>query len=236
MEIVKLGSIYLDGVIQTPGFDCGDSAEISFGDTVSGQEISWVRLKSGLLIADRCVCTDISWEQLDNQGLVFGTPIQIDGQFYLCRCLKVGAEKGIPNEWDAALDEAGEANNLWHWSNVCFWGQETSGYNASYHAVRGYGSARLWLSNGTTYRTVDVGFRPALEPLSASCSPDTLMGKLTKAYCPGSVTIEGILVDFNDYDVVLRPSSSLPADCPWATKEDCNVIIGRDNIIWLKES
>ena len=238
MEIVKLGSIYLDGVIQTPGFDCCDSAEISFGDTVPDQEIRWVRLKSGLLIADRCVCTNISWEQLDNQGLVFGTPVQIDGQFYLCRCLTADAENGVLNEWDAALDEIGEDNEIWHWEGQFFWGQEISSYKASYRAVRGYYSARYWNHYyRATYRNVSVGFRPALEPLgSEPCSPDTLMGRSAKAYCPGSVTIEGCLVDFSDYDVVLKSSSSLPTDCSWATKEDYNVIISRDNIIWLKES
>ena len=237
MEIVNLGSIYLGGTVQTPGFDCGESESISLGDTAPGREIHWVKLQSGLLIADRCVCTGVSWKQLNEKSFVFGTPITIDGETYWCRCLKVGVKEDDPNEWDAALDEAGEDNTLWHWKNEYFWGQETSKYVASNRACRGCYSARFWNNYTASHRFVNVGFRPALESLgSVPCSPDTLMGKAIKAYFPGGATIEGLLVDFSDYDIVLRSSTQPFADFPRAMKDGCNLVVSRENIIWLKET
>lgn len=235
MELIKLGSIRLSNEVQIPGFNCCDDVEISFGDTVPGQEIQWIKLQSGLLVADRCVCIGISWEQLNAKGFVFGAPITIDGEIYLCRSLRVGAKEDEPNEWDAALDEVGEGNELWHWKNRSFWGQETPEHVAS-HVLRGCFSARDWDYFSEYYWHVPLGFRPALEYLgSVSGSPDTLVGKEIKAYCSNGVTIEGRLVEHSDYDAVLAASSPVPANCPWITKEGRNIIVDRRNIIWLKK-
>ena len=236
MKKIVMGSICLAGVAQMPGFDCDGSADISFGDTVPGQELQWIKLKNGLLIADRCVCTNISWEQLDKKGFVLGTPITIEGEAYWCRCLQVGSEEGEINEWDSALDGTGEDNNLWHWEGAYFWGQEISKRSASSRAVRGWVSARYWNYYNASSRIVGVGFRPALEYLgSEPCSPDTLLDKMVKAYCSGGVIIEGRLVDFSDYDITFEHNYPTFANYPWATKEGRNIIISRENIIGLKE-
>lgn len=73
MEKIMLGTVYLNGEPREPGV-LYNSGQIRLGESVPGKEIQWVRLSSGLLIADRCVCNQISWEQLHTQGLVFGTP------------------------------------------------------------------------------------------------------------------------------------------------------------------
>ena len=240
-KIEKLGSLYFNGLPQKVGV-AYNGEQISFGDSTPGQEISWVRMQSGLLVADRCVCTNISWEDLDKEGFVFGALVTINGETYLCRCLKVGAKKGETNEWDAALDETGEGNDLWHWENKYFWGQETLEQEVSlergalFRADRGYHSARFWSINFATGRYADVGFRPALEYLgSEPCPPDTLLGKKVRVYGLDGVTIEGRLVDFSDYDVTLEDNLPMFANCPWITKEGRNIIIDRENITWLKE-
>lgn len=124
-EVIEIGTLYFDGRPQKVGVKY-NGERLSLGPTVPGKAIQWVKA-NGLLIADRCVCTQISWGELDFIGLVFGTIIQIDGRWYLCRCLKVGAEGGVPNEWDAILEKVGESNDLWHWKDAFFWGQETLG-------------------------------------------------------------------------------------------------------------
>lgn len=236
MEKIAMGGIYLAGTAQMPGFDCGSSADISFGDAVPGRELQWVKLKDGLLVADRCACTNISWNQLHEKGFVFGAPITIDDKTYLCRCLRVGAKEGEPNEWDSALDEAGEDDDLWHWDRRYFWGQEASKDWASHRAVRGYYSARFWRDSTATYRLVDVGFRPILEYLGSNpCSLDTLLGKKVKVYSPGGVAAEGYLADFSDYDILLKSNSPVVTDHPWITKEGSDIIVARENIVWLKE-
>ena len=163
-----MGSMYFNGVPAAVG-DKYDGQKLTIGDTVPGKEITWVEV-NGLLIADRCICTYISAECLDDLGFTAGRAITIDGQQYLCRLLKVGTEQNVPNEWDAALDATSDENDLWHWEDAFFWGQEPDKGSPADHALRGYHSARYWYSPLASHRGVRVGFRPVLEPLG----PDTL--------------------------------------------------------------
>lgn len=233
-KIVELGTLYVGGQPVEPGA-LYNGKGLSFGDTCPGMELQWVD-DCGLLVSDRTICTNITWEQLDQKGLVFGAPVQIDGKSYLCRCLKVGSKEGIPNEWDALLDKYGENDDLWHWEYQRFWGQETISRPDLPHPIRGGVLARFWCWDKATYQSVDLGFRPALEYLgSEPCPPDTLVGKKAKAYCSDGVTIEGYLVSFSDYDVMLDVSSLAPPSCSRAIREGHNIIVDRENIIWLKE-
>ncbi len=159
----KFGSLYFDGQPVDVGSRY-DEEVITFGDTVPGKEITWVEV-NGLLIADRCVCVNISWLQLSQMGYTFGREVTIDGRKYLCRLLKVGAAPETPNEWDDALDATTEDNAIWHWKNCFFWGQETDKAYTFSRAVRGCSSARYWSNRTASYRRVYVGFRPALVPL-----------------------------------------------------------------------
>ena len=90
---------------------------------------------------------------------------------FRCRLLRVGNTSGAPNEWDDILDITGEDDDLWHWKDMYFWGQEVSTYGPSSRAVRGWVSARYWDYYNATYRIVYVGFRPALEPLDTGTLP-----------------------------------------------------------------
>ncbi len=163
-----MGSLYFDDHPTTVGSRY-DGQELTIGNTVPGKEITWVDV-NGLLIADRCVCLRINAEQLDGLRFTAGKTISIDGQRYLCRLLKVGAERDVPNEWDAALDATSEDDKLWHWKDAFFWGQEPVKGWAAIRTLRGDNSARRWRYFSASYRNVLVGFRPALEPLR----PDTL--------------------------------------------------------------
>lgn len=234
MEKIMLGTMYLNGEPREPGV-LYNSEQIRLGESVPGKEIQWVRLSSGLLIADRCVCTQISWEQLHTQGLVFGTPFQIDGKWYLCRCLKVGAKRGDPNEWDAALDETDEGNEIWHWDDWYSWGQEAT-FSGLSRAVRGCRSARRWDRTSASNRDVLLGFRPALEPLApAPLDYGPMVGTEITFIGLDSETISGKLAHFTDYDLVLEAASSLPDVCKWAIPDGERVIIDRASVAWLRE-
>lgn len=230
--IVSMGSLYFNGEAQAVGVSYNGET-ISFEDTVPGKEIQWVNV-NGLLIADRCLCNNISWEQLNALGLVLGSIIRIDGEFYFCRCLKVGAKEGDPNEWDTALDVAGDSNELWHWNRQFFWGQETTN-STSYRGVRGYHSARRWRYGTASLRHVGVGFRPALEPLDTKpCPPDSLIGKEVRIYGPGWAALEGCLLDADDYDLILRPTSIVPEGCSWVCWDGSQLTVDRASVSWLK--
>mgnify|MGYP007020629093 CR=1 FL=1 len=204
VHTLKLGSLYLDEKPVTSCAEYRSGQTISFGAATPSKTISWVPV-NGLLIADRCLLTDISWDDIEAQGLVFGREIELCGFRFRARLLKVGNSEGVPNEWDAALDVVGENDDLWHWEDMFFWGQETVLTDASSRAYRGYRSARLWSWNNSSYRYATLGFRPALEPLATV--PTTLkLGQDVLAIGKDGAVV-GKLMDATTYDLVIQPNA-----------------------------
>lgn len=124
-DIFKFGTLCLNGeakhIPRRPTSD-GDIPQydkisrISIQSVERGENISWIKPHGvNLLIADRALLGNISWKDLDKNGFVTGRTILLDGCFFHCRLLRTGEYKDVPNEWDKALDEAGEDNGLWHW-------------------------------------------------------------------------------------------------------------------------
>ena len=165
-NIIGMGSLYLDGCPAEIGSKYNPGQAISIGETAQGKEIHWV-VVNDMLIADRCILTEVSWDDLDAQSLVFGKGVSIGGFSFTARLLQGGTKEDAPNEWDSALDTVGEDNSLWHWEDMFFWGQEAATGTASSRARRGYYSARYYTYNSSSSRTVLVGFRPALVPLAS---------------------------------------------------------------------
>lgn len=193
--IVKLGTLLLDGICNAPGSEYRPNQEISFG---LGKDLRWV-VVNGLLIADRSLLVNISWDDLNRQNLVFGKPVTINGQQFLCRLLKIGDSDTVPNEWDSALEMTNEEDSLWHWSQAFFWGMEN--IQSSYHPYRGCSSARCWSWNIASSRSALIGFRPALEPLPA----EQLAAGDRVCAIGGQSALYGKILEFTDYDIVLRP-------------------------------
>ena len=202
VHTLKLGGLYLDEKPVTSCAEYRSGQAISFGEAVSDKAISWVPV-NGLLIADRCLLTSISWSDLDAQNLVFGKEIKIQGFQFRSRLLKVGNADRVPNEWDTALDIVGDNDNLWYWKNILFWGQETVG-NASSRASRGYSSARYWTWDDSSYRHARLGFRPVLETLHADHSALRPSQEILVIGHEGCVV--GKLIEKTQYDLVLRPN------------------------------
>lgn len=145
----------------------GTDFEIS--DTVAGKEITWLKL-GDIWVCDRNILQGISWETLNEKGLVFGKEVEIDGDKYKLRILtgSNGNDYGesCDNEWDRLMDEYNEDNDLLHYDNMYSWCQETDCDYSSYRSLRGYFSARYCGSNGATYTYASFGWRPALEKLN----------------------------------------------------------------------
>ncbi len=131
-----------------------------------------------LFIANYNVTHTVSWNDLNTAGLLFGKDYAGGGVNYTLRAPSVGSdhigggdiERGTPqsNEWDAVLDK--NSGYIKNWNGIYSWGQDTTRYNSSHRAVRGYSSARFWLYLTATNSGPYVGFRPVLEVLN----PDTL--------------------------------------------------------------
>lgn len=119
-----------------------------------------------------------------------------------------------------------------------FLGQENEKNMASNRAVRGYLSARGWGLINATYRSVNVGFRPVLEPLPPEpLVSEPLIGANLEIYGQGYM-FDGKLVDFSDYDLIISPPGGICSaedKCGWASMVGDNVVIDRSAITWMKE-
>lgn len=194
------------------------------------KEIGWVAV-NGLLIADQCLLTNVSWDDLDVQGLVFGKEVTVQGLRFKIRLLKVGSKEDVPNEWDAALDAVGEDDTLWHWDHKFFWGQEPVSGSVSNRAIRGYYSARVYNWSPSSDRYAGYGFRPALEPLPTD--PSAIRHSQEALVIGRAGAVAGSLIDATAYDLVIQPNADgLIGEVSFAAKmQDGTLAVDRSGII-----
>lgn len=229
-NIIKLGSLFLDGRPVETGMQYVPSQTIEVGEMTPSKEIGWVAV-NGLLIADQCLLTNVSWDDLDVQGLVFGKEVTVQGLRFKIRLLKVGSKEDVPNEWDAALDAVGEDDTLWHWDHKFFWGQEPVSGSVSPRARRGCSSARYWNTRSSGARVVGVGFRPALEPLPTD--PSAIRHSQEALVIGRAGAVAGSLIDATAYDLVIQPNADgLIGEVSFAAKmQDGTLAVDRSGII-----
>ena len=106
----------------------------------------------------------------NNDWYAGGTPTNNEWDRFITREEVItGLPAPVSSDLDTNLnttDHSSTHNQLWHWVGVYSWCQETWAENASYRAIRGYGSARYWYYYSSGFRDVIVGFRPVLEVLN----------------------------------------------------------------------
>ena len=229
-NIIKLGSLFLNGRPVETGMQYVPSQTIEVGEMTPSKEIGWVAV-NGLLIADQCLLTNVSWDDLDVQGLVFGKEVTVQGLRFKIRLLKVGSKEDVPNEWDAALDAVGEDDTLWHWDHKFFWGQEPVSGSVSHRAIRGYTSARHWGWSDSSSRHALLGFRPALEPLPTD--PSAIRHSQEALVIGRAGAVAGSLIDATAYDLVIQPNADgLIGEVSFAAKmQDGTLAVDRSGII-----
>ena len=125
-----------------------------------------------LFVADFAVTHTVNWNALNDASLIFGKNYAAGGVDYMLRAPSAGSdstgsgdsEHGTPqsNEWDRILDKNG--GYIKNWVEMFSWGQDSE--DASFRAVRGYFSARYWISYATTDSAPNLGFSPVLEVLN----------------------------------------------------------------------
>ena len=132
-DVIKLGTLYMGsariprptnpwrndsepytgaGVGNIQNYSTGATLEIR--NTEANYEMQWIEVNDGgkkYLVCDRVMLVNISWDDLNAQGLIFGKTVTIDGQQYKLRVLTGGSNfrsgtdnysGGSPtsNEWD----------------------------------------------------------------------------------------------------------------------------------------
>ena len=167
-----------------------------------------------LFIADYAVTHTVSWDDLNTAGLIFGKNYASDGVDYTLRAPSVGSdnrgsgdsERGTPqsNEWDRILDK--DSGYIKNWNGIFSWGQDTTRYNSSLRAIRGYDSGRRWNDDDATDFLPLVSFRPVLEILN----PDTLSSDGLKVVTLdlGGGTLGG---SSDDIQIIVKSSESFAA-------------------------
>ena len=183
-DIIKLGTLKVNGTTYkmpsnpVQGGDCvsSNTKNIEIVNTENGKELQWVFVKHNgkpMLICDRCLVVNVSWDNLNAAKLILGKEITIDGQAYKIRSLTGGKSSSDKNnEWDDIIANnkygIGSGNEIWHWKDMYTWCQETTTSGSSYRTLRGYSSASHWNNNTSHNNYGHSGFRPALEILNAA--------------------------------------------------------------------
>ena len=167
-----------------------------------------------LFIADYAVTHTVSWDDLNTAGLIFGKNYASGGVDYTLRTPSAGSDctglddsqRGVPqsNEWDRILNK--DSSYIKNWNGIYSWGQDTTRYNSSLRAVRGYDSGRRWNDDDATDSLPLVGFRPVLEVPN----PDTLGSDGLKVVTLdlGGGTLGG---SSEDIQIIVKSSESFAA-------------------------
>lgn len=123
MEKKQFGSLYINKRPVVPAgrqFDrYRETPVLELGGTKPGKEIEWLTV-GHLLIATRVLIHSISWEDLDQRGLISGQEAVIDSKRYKVRTPSV-------KEWDeAAAMCVGHIQDLWYFQDGWSWCIEES--------------------------------------------------------------------------------------------------------------
>ncbi len=200
------GTLYLDNEKQKKPGDfleykdipeyLGQKIEIKDTDKNEENKLSWVEINDNdkkLLICDRNILKGISWNELNEQNLVFGKVVIIEGKKYILRLLTGHSEKKNykENEWDRYVVNTdkidglpisteyditnsskqqddkeklnGKSNTLWHWYNFSSFTQSEGLRSEKFCIIRGFYSTTYSNQSIKDLKYETVGYRPVLE-------------------------------------------------------------------------
>lgn len=204
-EIRNFGTVYLDNEKQKKPIDFlefkdipeyqGQKIEIRDTEKTDENKLSWVEINDNgkkLLVCDRNILKGISWNELNEQNLIFGKVVIIENKKYILRILSGYNEKKNckDNEWDKYIvntnkinglpisniydldtnskknnDEKfnGENNNLWNWYKFSSFTQSEGLKSEKFCIIRGFYSTIYSSQSIKELRYETVGYRPVLE-------------------------------------------------------------------------
>ena len=172
-----------------------------------------------LFIANYNVTHFVSWDALEQQGLIFGKTFSSGSIDYTMRAPSAGTAyngpyggSGIPanNEWDTILKKSGQDSNdnttgyIKNWWPMSSWGQDTWSNATQSRTFRGYTSAHFCYGHPATDSIEDLGFRPVLElPTDLAADSLKVVELSTKGYMPGET--------YNCINIIVKKGESFKA-------------------------
>lgn len=177
---------------------------LGVGDTYDVSDLyklRWIEVNldnKKILISDRSLYSQTSWDELSSQGLVFGKEITIDGNPYILRIM-------TSDEWDRIIGDTaklvglpraldtkkfyGNYNIFWNYLGIYSWVQDSAG--TSNRVIKGN-----WNNNNTESATPntrypDFGWRPVLEVVASAPSLSPKINGVWRDYESGYTKING---------------------------------------------
>lgn len=231
-KIIKLGTLYVDGKPQG-GCPCNVfEKSITIGDGVRGKKIEWLSI-GNRLVARGVLCTDVSWDTLDKQGLIKGKVVTIDGKSYICRSLRVGGNaEDKENEWSDIVQKVGDSDKVWGSRDLRFWGQDSYSDYPVFRVIRSLNAEHPFTYGFPDTINNQLGFKPVLEPLEGAGTLATLLSAEVDVALPFA-TIRGTLVSVDDYDICIQAEADIPFDCDYAIGHDGMIVVKRPFVSWV---
>ena len=137
------------------------------------------RYAHSLFVAENNVTNLVSWEQLNEKGMIFGTEYIANSITYSLRTLSAGSDgyagstataAPLYNEWDSILNK--NENYLKNWEKLYSWGQDVFKTPPNEITISANKVLRGWHTSRSLDRSAQyaddanyVGFRPALDVL-----------------------------------------------------------------------
>lgn len=231
MRILTMGSLYFNGEPLPPGYHIQEKGDLSLGNNIPERALQWVQAGE-LLIANRCVCTGVNWDDLNSLGYIFGNQVCIDGAPYTFRSLRLW---GTPNEWDEILNQYATDDEIWHWKNTQFWGDGI--LSEVYCAVCAGTSPHVMAGFLHDHRSPNVGFRPVLTRLAGKLpDPACLVGQQIFTYGAKGTIVSGTLVRHDEYDLALEDDAVISDNCRWAVQIGQEIVVDRGSVVWMKKA
>jgi len=202
-NIRKLGTLYLDNEKQKKPIDflefkdipiyIGQKIEIRDTNKSDENKLSWVEIYDNnkrILVCDRNILKEVSWNELNEQNLIFGKVVIIEDKKYILRLLTGYTEKkdnkinewdkyivnidnivGLPVNTDYDIDNISKVeneinkdnNNLWHWYNLASFTQSEYTKNQKLCITRGFYSTTYSNQYDKELKDNTLGYRPVLE-------------------------------------------------------------------------
>lgn len=199
-EILAFGTLCLDGKPVYPGATYSGQL-IQIGPSMAGLRLYWYYTE-GKLIANRCFLTNISWDSLNAQGLVYGKEVVIGAMRCRLRLLRgdVGElGEGELGEWEELVNAAGGPTYVMG-DGILSWGQNCEDDNENW-LVAFKCTTGAWSGYYASSEEENFGWRPVLEVLSMEST--ALLGKTVIATDAHGNQVSGLLESVTDYDLVL---------------------------------
>ena len=172
-----------------------------------------------LFIANYNVTHFVSWDALNEKGLIFGKTYSSGSIDYTMRAPSAGTaynghygESGIPanNEWDTILKKSGQDSKdnttgyIKNWWPMASWGQDTWSNDTQSRTLRGYTSAHFCYGHPATGSIEDLGYRPVLElPTDLAADSLKVVALGTAGHMPGET--------YNSINIIVKKGESFKA-------------------------